>query len=92
VGNARNGQSKEEEGEWALLEEEKARRVEATIERRSSKLFIRWGGVEEGRPTIAVCVLGEVSGIFQPFLRLIGRFDGHGRFVHVFGNDESCLH
>ena len=65
--------------------------MEATIERRS-KLFIRWGGVEEGRPIIAVWLLGEVSGNFQPIFRLIGRLHGHGRFVHVFGNDESCLH
>jgi len=77
------GQSREEEGEWPLLDEGKARRVEGTIGRSSFKLFVLSGGVVEGGATIAACLLGEVSGFFPQFVRLIDWLDGHGRFVHV---------
>ena len=40
--------------------------------------------LEEPEATITVCVLGEVSGKYQFFVRLqIGRLDGHSRLVYV---------
>ena len=66
-----------------MLDEGKARRVKGTIGRRSFKLFVLSGGVGEGGATIAACLLGEVSGFFPQFVRLIGWLDGHGGFVHV---------
>jgi len=66
-----------------LLHEGKARRVEGTIGRRSWKLFLLSGGVGQGGATVPACLVGEVSGFFPQFVRLIGWLDGHGRFVHV---------
>ena len=44
----------------------------------------RFKALEEPEATITVCVLGEVSGKYQFFVRLqIGRLDGHSRVVYV---------